>query len=257
MLLATIAAVSGAFASSASAADEAFGTSVSISATSPTTQKSGSLFTYEIEYTCFGARRRRSVRGLRDRDSPRRPDRHLLRRGAARGDVRGHACRQHARRLRRRAEDLPRHGAARQRQPAAEVPPRPTTPTPDGTELEVPPRRPPPPTRRRTRKSCERGRPPPPSTTPIQQVGPVGGAFAEKPGEAVTYKIQVACTQPGTGTILAESMKVTDALPAGLAYVSADHGATESGGTITWNFPAAGNPCRQAAPTRADPEACR
>ncbi|MFC4222820.1 DUF5979 domain-containing protein [Lysinibacter cavernae] len=61
-------------------------------------------------------------------------------------------------------------------------------------------------------------------------------AFVE-PGELVSYTITVSCTRSATGMILADSMVVTDSMPAGLTYVSSTPAAAVgAGGTLTWNL---------------------
>jgi uncharacterized repeat protein (TIGR01451 family) len=51
-------------------------------------------------------------------------------------------------------------------------------------------------------------------------------------GEDVTYSMHVANAGPGTAT----AVSVGDTLPAGTSFVSADHGGSLSGGTVTWNL---------------------
>jgi uncharacterized repeat protein (TIGR01451 family)/gliding motility-associated-like protein len=52
-------------------------------------------------------------------------------------------------------------------------------------------------------------------------------------GQNFSYTIVVS----NTGTAPARDVVVTDALPAGLTFVSADNGGTHSAGTVTWNIP--------------------
>lgn len=238
VLLTVMVAMSGALAPAATAAGEAFGTTVAISETSPTTQKSGSLFTYEIEYTCSAL------------------------------DV-GGECEDYE--ITIPLDDLTSTYSDAQLEAMFAVIPAdgttldivdgvltiglgtvplgndslqltftpPNFTTPDGTNWAFAP------TSSATDATSDTADPAEGTATATVNhtinKSVVGSAF-KKPGETVTYRIQVACTQPGTGTILAESMKVTDVLPAGLEFVSADHDGTESGGTITWDFPAAGEP---------------
>ncbi len=237
VLLATLVAMSGALTSSAGAAGEAFGTSVSISATSPTTQKSGSLFTYEIEYTCSaldvgGECENYEITIPLDDLTGTYSDAELeamfaVTPGGSSLDVDNGV-------LTISLGTVPLGNDSLQ---LKFTPPNFTTP--DGTHWEFAP------TSTATDATTDTAAPAQGTATATVNhtinKSVVGSAF-KKPGETVTYKLQVACTQPGTGTILAESMKVVDALPAGLEFVSADHGATESGGTVTWNFPDAGEP---------------
>ena len=51
-------------------------------------------------------------------------------------------------------------------------------------------------------------------------------------GEDLTYTINVANAGPST----AHNVTVTDPLPGGLSFVSADNGGTLAGGTVTWNL---------------------
>jgi uncharacterized repeat protein (TIGR01451 family) len=60
-------------------------------------------------------------------------------------------------------------------------------------------------------------------------------AGSAKPGDTLTYRVTV--TNVGTGTSLATT--VTDALPEGVTFVSADHGGSYDPGdrTVTWAVP--------------------
>lgn len=68
----------------------------------------------------------------------------------------------------------------------------------------------------------------------------VGTAFRDQ-GEEFNYKIAVACEQPGKGALLADEVVVTDKLPASLEFVSVVSPAnpavqTAPDGTLSWTY---------------------
>jgi fimbrial isopeptide formation D2 family protein len=238
VLLASMLATAGALSSPVAAAGESFGTSVSISAVSPTTQKSGSAFTYEVEYTCSALDVGGQCEDYRitiplDDLTDTYTDSQLESMFAVRPadgttlDVSDGV-------LTISLGTVPLGNDTLQ---LSFTPPNYTTP--DGTHWELAP------TSTATDATSDTGAPVQGTATATVNhtinKSVVGSAF-KKPNETVTYRVQVACSQPGTGTVLASSMKVVDSLPAGLEFVSADHGGTDTGGTVTWNLPGTGEP---------------
>ena len=61
-------------------------------------------------------------------------------------------------------------------------------------------------------------------------------AFAQ-PGEVVTWTIEVGCYLEESGSLYAQSMTVTDPLPAGFIFDSASGGGVHNAGTVTWTYP--------------------
>lgn len=64
----------------------------------------------------------------------------------------------------------------------------------------------------------------------------VGSAYRQ-PGDEVTWQIRVACNQSAAGNVFAESMTVTDSLPAGLTYVSSSPAGSVTGQDVSWSLP--------------------
>lgn len=61
------------------------------------------------------------------------------------------------------------------------------------------------------------------------------GTGFRQPGDTVEYDIVVQCTQPSAGNIFASSMTVTDTLPEGLVFDSADPQPVDAGANpLTW-----------------------